>query len=30
MIPVSDIRAWSNVAPWVNEEQIEQDLVISR
>ena len=30
MIPVSDIRAWSNVVPWVNEEQIEQDLVISR
>jgi|GEM_PF-6432831 len=30
MIPINDIRAWSNVVPWVNDEQIEQDLVISR
>jgi predicted nucleotidyltransferase component of viral defense system len=30
MIPINDIRAWSNIVPWVNDEQIEQDLVISR
>jgi predicted nucleotidyltransferase component of viral defense system len=30
MIPISDIRAWSNIVPWVNDEQIEQDLVICR
>ncbi|HMT66113.1 MAG TPA: nucleotidyl transferase AbiEii/AbiGii toxin family protein, partial [Bacteroidales bacterium] len=30
MIPITDIRAWSNIVPWVNDEQIEQDLVISR
>lgn len=30
MIPISDIRAWSNVVPWINDEQIEQDLIISR
>lgn len=30
MIPINDIRAWSNNVPWVNDEQIEQDLVISR
>ena len=30
MIPTNDIRAWSNVVPWVSDEQIELDLVISR
>jgi len=30
MIPINDIRAWSNIVPWVNDEQIEQDLDISR
>lgn len=30
MIPVSEIRAWSNMVPWVNDEQIELDLVICR
>lgn len=30
MIPVSEIKAWSNVAPWITDEQIEQDLVICR
>jgi len=30
MIPLSDIRSWGNVVPWINDEQVEQDLVISR
>lgn len=30
MIPARHIRAWSRVAPWLTEEQIEQDLVLSR
>jgi len=30
MIPINDIKAWSNIAPWINDEQIEQDLIISR
>lgn len=30
MIPLSYIRAWSNRVPWINDEQVEQDLVISR
>ena len=30
MIPITDIRAWGNVVPWNNVEQVEQDLVISR
>ena len=30
MIPITDIRAWGNVVPWKNVEQVEQDLVISR
>lgn len=30
MIPARHIRAWSRVAPWLSEEQIEQDLVLSR
>lgn len=30
MIPLSDIRAWGNIVPWINDEQVEQDLVICR
>lgn len=30
MIPRAYINAWSNHAPWPTEEQIEQDLVLSR
>lgn len=30
MIPARHIRAWSRVAPWLAEDQIEQDLVLSR
>jgi predicted nucleotidyltransferase component of viral defense system len=30
MIPINNIRAWSNLVPWITQEQIEQDLVISR
>ena len=30
MIPARHIRAWSRLAPWLTEEQIEQDLVLSR
>lgn len=30
MIPINEIRAWSNFAPWITNEQIEQDLVICR
>jgi hypothetical protein len=30
MIPINEIRAWSNVVHRVNDEQIEQDLVICR
>lgn len=30
MIPINEIRAWSNVAPWINDEQVELDLVICR
>lgn len=30
MIPINEIRAWSNIVPWINDEQIEQDLVICR
>jgi predicted nucleotidyltransferase component of viral defense system len=30
MIPVNVIRAWSHVVPWITDEQIEQDLVLSR
>ena len=30
MIPANVIKAWSHVVPWVNNEQIEQDLVLSR
>ncbi len=30
MIPITDIRAWGSIVPWKTDEQIEQDLVISR
>ena len=30
MIPAAHITAWSRVAPWPTDEQIEQDLVLSR
>lgn len=30
MIPGNEIKAWSNVVPWITDEQIEQDLVICR
>lgn len=30
MIPVMNIIAWGNVAPWPEQRQIEQDLIISR
>lgn len=30
MIPRADITAWRSVAPWPANEQVEQDLVISR
>jgi hypothetical protein len=30
MIPRADIIAWRKVVPWRTNEQIEQDLVISR
>lgn len=30
MIPAQNIVAWSNVAPWAEQRQIEQDLIISR
>lgn len=30
MIPSQNIIAWSNVAPWAEQRQIEQDLIISR
>ncbi len=30
MIPANVIKAWSNVVPWITDEQIEQDLVICR
>lgn len=30
MIPANEIIAWSNVVPWITDEQIEQDLVICR
>lgn len=30
MIPRANITAWRNVAPWPTNEQIEQDLVLSR
>jgi len=30
MIPAQNIIAWGNVAPWAEQRQIEQDLIISR
>ena len=30
MIPKADVVAWRRFAPWVNDAQVEQDLVISR
>ena len=30
MIPAQDIVAWSNVVPWGDQRQVEQDLIISR
>ena len=30
MIPAMNITAWSKVAPWAEQRQIEQDLIISR
>lgn len=30
MIPSMNIVAWGNVAPWAEQRQVEQDLVISR
>ena len=30
MIPKADIVAWRQVAPWISDAQIEQDLIISR
>ena len=29
MIPAQDIVAWSNVVPWGDQRQVEQDLIIS-
>src|ERR1700732_2124656 len=30
MIPIMNIIAWSNVVPWAEQRQVEQDLIISR
>src|SRR2546425_12873670 len=30
MIPIMNIVAWSNVVPWAEQRQVEQDLIISR
>jgi hypothetical protein len=30
MIPRANITAWRTIAPWPSNEQVEQDLVISR
>ena len=30
MIPTMNITAWSKLAPWAEQRQIEQDLIISR
>lgn len=30
VIPAMNIIAWGNVAPWAEQRQIEQDLIISR
>jgi len=30
MIPSNNIIEWSDTAPWISSEQVEQDLVICR
>ncbi len=30
MIPAMNIIAWGNIAPWAEQRQVEQDLMISR
>ncbi|MGB3976564.1 MAG: hypothetical protein WBM02_08675 [bacterium] len=30
MIPIDFITEWRQVAPWPSNEQVEQDLIISR
>lgn len=30
MIPRANITAWRTIAPWPSNEQVEQDLVLSR
>jgi|SRR5580704_4831284 hypothetical protein len=30
MIPMMNIIAWSNIVPWAELRQVEQDLIISR
>ena len=30
MIPLSYITQWSEIAPWVDNKMIEQDLIICR
>lgn len=30
MIPVADVTAWAIDRPWVTQEQVEQDLLLSR
>jgi hypothetical protein len=30
MIPVMNIVAWGRAVPWVEQRQVEQDLIISR
>lgn len=30
MIPKADIVAWRQVAPWISDAQVEQDLIIRR
>ena len=30
MIPRLNITAWGQTVPWVDERQVEQDLIISR
>jgi predicted nucleotidyltransferase component of viral defense system len=30
VIPAMNIIAWGNVAPWAEQRQVEQDLMISR
>ena len=30
MIPIAQIIEWRNVAPWTDDMQVEQDLILSR